>query len=210
MSIISISRNWLTVKILFVVLYCLFCIQVFAQSSLKIRITRVDFIDPGIEPFIEEYIDSLEQVSDYWATGKGYLVAYLSQPSGSTASNNPVVRVYHIHPAVSDFDRADDVRFPLFYTFLAGKMCLIRYSDIWSNHFMKYTLRKSSKRRFKRLIAPFLNERKKRTPEDTPGPIKRGDKYYREVPFIYIDGLFLEIAVRYDGTMTVRQTYDEY
>ena len=197
-------------KIILLAICCLFCYRVRAQSPPKLSISEIQFVDPEIETYVQAYVDSLEQASDHWASGKGYLTAYLSQPRGSSETNNPIVRFYKIYPSVVDFDTAEDTRFPFFYTFLAGRMCLVDYSDISINYFMKYSLKKGSKRRFKRLIAPFLFDRINRRKEDMPKEFKKGSKFYRPTPWLYLHPLRLEIAVYYDGTITVRQTNEYY
>lgn len=194
-------------KIILFVIACLPGAFLSAQSANSISISKVNIVDPDIETHVRIYLDSIQAASDFWKSGKGYLRMTLREPKTATTNRNPVIRYYELRPSITDFDSKDDSVFPLFYTHMAGKVVLIEYSGIDPENFLQYRLKAKSKKRFRRLIEPFLPEVKKRTEEDLIPGQKRGSRYYREIPFIYTHTLHLEVSVYADGTSSARQVY---
>jgi len=194
-------------KLILVSLFFLSCFHTNAQTAKKIDIQQIEVIDPQIEGQLKTYLDSLEKTSDYWASGKGYLLIYLREPDSTNHNDNPIVRLYDVYPAVVDFDNASDNRFPMLYTFLAGKICLLSSSETTIEDFLRYEISNKSKKRFMRSLEPFLPVPKKREKEITEqlGKPPRGDRFYRDIPFVYLHTLHLEVAVYLDGSTQSKQ-----
>ena len=178
-------------------------------KSHKVHIQEVGLKD-SIGHHIQYFIDSVSQRDEGFRNGKGYLwlIMYEDQ-GGNSAPDSLAIRHYELRKNEYDYDD-DDSHFPLFYTLFNGRPILIETRDVSSpEYFLNYRISQRSKRKFRRLLEPFLPPKEK-----VPDAIrKQGKRPYRprwwRAESVSLCHCYFKITVFYEGTSQAKYMEEE-
>ena len=192
------------------------CIWVaFSQASYsqtkpkKFHIQKVEIKD-SIDHHIRYFIDSVGNRYEEFRNGLGYLRLTIEEISDKGARDRDIVRKYTLYHTTLTYDDEEYARYPLFYTISEGRPMVIRIENVDPGQYFADKISKRSKRKFKRLIEPFLYPRE-RVPDEIRKRGKRpyGRRWWRSTGF-YVCHCYFEINVFRDGTSESKRVEEYY
>jgi hypothetical protein len=167
-----------------------------------VRIIRIEIKDTILIEYLNKFIN--EQLeADTLFRKKGYIQVF-SIPAHKRPN---VARGYYITKNYVNFDNLNDQQFPMFYSFLSGKMIIFKNSDLISALDIKYT--KKSILKFQQDLEPYLFPAETIVLHDKEHVMKKA-KNFRADEFFYMGG-GTNVYIMNDGkkVVAVGSTYYE-
>lgn len=175
------------------------------QSKCRINIQEITLKDSVMIDVIHQVVNSEEQSTDstnFFKRKLGYIAVYISEPH-----NRDTLLKYEIEPRMRDIkEDADDSVFPLFYSYVSGKLILIYFASLRRITDCPFTLK--SKRAIRKKINTFLEPTKKVTFYDTNHKRVFTDRKFR-IDYIKYDAGKTVFIMR-NRAPIIRDTKDLY
>lgn len=170
------------------------------ESQTALSIQEISFKNTELLKHVMHFVDSLSTHDDYWKNGKGYLRIALGQ-----VNNENIKSKYLVFPDLSEVKIADDSSFPLFFTRISGRIAIV---DLGSEFYSKINnvISKRSKKKFLKLLEPFLFEKTSVVLKDMNGDIIGKDKGFRKQYVNYTESSGIEIIFYKNGSIRVKKT----
>lgn len=137
--------------ILLFVLSFSFCSHIYAQDNTYLKIQQTEIGDTLLKSQIEKYIQAQTFIDTTFKV-RGYIEVFISNKEYKGLKTQVSYRI------IKDFlnfdDLNNDLRFPLFYSWVKNRIVLFYSDEIRNTLNLKYST--DSKRAFQKIIEPFL------------------------------------------------------